>query len=80
MGQRPRDATPGTPRTHLDAAISDFCLAMAAALWAPSTLRSTFCRILALFRGMTRFFMPLTRTLWRYLPSSFLPSGSVVQP
>lgn len=80
--QGPFLSGPPTRRTgsYLEAAISAFWRAMAAARWAPSMLCSTFWRTLLLLSGSTRRLVPLTSTLCRYLPSSRWPSGSVVQP
>lgn len=66
---------------NLALAMSDFCLAMSAALWAERTALSTRSRTL-LDRKIKSFeVLPeLTSTLFLYLPSSLEPSLSVVTP
>lgn len=65
---------------YLERAISAFCRAISAAFCAPSTARSTFSLILLARRGIRFFLLPLTRMFCLYFPSSFVPSGNVVQP
>ena len=67
--------------TYLDTAMSAFCIASCAALWAAMTAVSMRSRIL-LFCNTISLLLWLddTRILFLYFPSSLLPSLNVVAP